>query len=207
MFHLYLSISCVSSWSFPAGLSVLLFQLPLVMLSLPRIFDDAPVAYLTPPSRWTVEGVVLVDTGGDWPGMVWLLVVIAWWVLGKVQPDGAHPSQGRGRGRWIHHGTLPPIWPLVFVFWRYPPSDAVLTPAISSITERLVEGGSVFLPVQVQRTCPPPKWKSEIHQLFVPWWFCYKYWLYLWVCRCCKLFIYLIDLIFTFCSVLSQYCK
>ena len=49
MFYLYLSISCDSSWSLPAALSVLVFQVPMVMLSLPRIFDDAPVAYLTPP--------------------------------------------------------------------------------------------------------------------------------------------------------------
>ena len=41
---------------------------------------------------------------------------------------------------------------LVFVLWKYLPSDAVLTPAISSITGRLMEGGSVFFPVWVQRT-------------------------------------------------------
>ena len=40
MFHLYLSISCVSSWGFPASLGVLVFHVPMVMLSLPRIFDD-----------------------------------------------------------------------------------------------------------------------------------------------------------------------
>ena len=39
MFHMYLSISCVSSWSFPAALSVLVFHVPMVMLSLPRVFD------------------------------------------------------------------------------------------------------------------------------------------------------------------------
>ena len=78
MFYLYLSISCVSSSSFPAALSVLVFQVPMVMLSLPLIFDDAPVAYLTPPSWCTVEGGVLVGPGGDRSGMVWLLVVIAW---------------------------------------------------------------------------------------------------------------------------------
>ena len=65
MFHRYLSISCVSSWSFPAALSVLVFHVPMVMLSLPRIFDDALVAYLTPLSWCTVEGAVLVDLGGD----------------------------------------------------------------------------------------------------------------------------------------------
>ena len=75
MFHLYLSISCVCSWNFPAALSVLVFQVPMLMLSLPRIFDDAPVAYLT---LRPAEGAVLVDPGGDRSGMVWLLVVIAW---------------------------------------------------------------------------------------------------------------------------------
>ena len=68
MFHLYLSISC--SWSFPAGLNVLVFHVPVVMLSLPRISDEAPVAYLTPPSWCTAEGTVLVDPGGDRSGMV-----------------------------------------------------------------------------------------------------------------------------------------
>ena len=44
---------------------------------------------------------------------------------------------------------------LFFKLWRYPPSDAMLTPAISPITGRLIEGRSLFfLPVQVQRTCP-----------------------------------------------------
>ena len=65
MFHLYLLISCVSSWSFPEALSALVFHVPMVMLSLPRIFDDAPVAYLTPPSWYTAEGAVLVDLGRD----------------------------------------------------------------------------------------------------------------------------------------------
>ena len=77
MFLLYLSVSCVSSWSFPAALSVLVFHVPMVM-SLPRIFDDAPVAYLTPPSWSTAEGAVLVDPGGDRSGMVLLLVFITW---------------------------------------------------------------------------------------------------------------------------------
>ena len=60
MFHLYLSISCVSSWSFPAALSVLVFRVPMVMLSLPRIFDDAPVAYfhLRPGVRREVRSLL-----------------------------------------------------------------------------------------------------------------------------------------------------
>ena len=47
-----------------------------LMLSLPRIFDDAPVAHLTPPSWCPAEGAVLVDPGGDRSGMVRLCVVI-----------------------------------------------------------------------------------------------------------------------------------
>ena len=82
--HVYLSISCVGSWSFCPALSVLWFHVPMVMLSLPRIFDDVPVAYLTPPSWCTAEGAVLVDPGGDRSGTVWLLVFITWWVTGKV---------------------------------------------------------------------------------------------------------------------------
>ena len=112
MFHLYLSISCVSSWSLAVALSVLGFHVPSVMLSLPRIFDDAPVAYLTPPSWYTAEGAVLVDPGCDRSGMVWLRVVITWRVTGKLQPDGAHPSPDRIRGSLVYHGALPPIWPL-----------------------------------------------------------------------------------------------
>ena len=37
--------SCVSSWSFPAALSVLVFHVPKLMLSLPGIFDNTGVAY------------------------------------------------------------------------------------------------------------------------------------------------------------------
>ena len=50
MFHMYLSVSCVSSWGFTAAFSVFMFHALMVMLSLPRIFNDAPVACLTPPS-------------------------------------------------------------------------------------------------------------------------------------------------------------
>ena len=46
-----------------------------------------------------VEGAVLVNPGGDRPGMVWLFVVMSWSRKGKVQPDGAHPPPGRTRGR------------------------------------------------------------------------------------------------------------
>ena len=84
LFHLYLSILCVNSWNFPAALCVPVFYVPIVMLSLPRIFDDAPVAYLTPPSWCPAEGTVLVDPGGYRSGMVWLLVSIIWWVTGRV---------------------------------------------------------------------------------------------------------------------------
>ena len=48
--------------------------------------------------------------------VIWLLIIIIWWVTGKVQPDRAHPSPGRTGGRWVHRGTLLPIWPLS---WNY----------------------------------------------------------------------------------------
>lgn len=52
---------------------------------------------------------------------------------------------------------------IVFELWRHLPNDAVLTPAISPVTGRLVEGGSIlFLPVQVERTCPRA-WHEEMH--------------------------------------------
>ena len=78
MLHLYLFISCVSYWSFSAALSVPVFYVHTVMLSLPRIFDDALVACFTLPSWCTAEGVVLVDPGGNRSGMVWLFVFIIW---------------------------------------------------------------------------------------------------------------------------------
>ena len=81
MFHLHLFISCISSGSFLAALSVLVFHVPMVMLSLLRFFDDAPVVYLTPPSWCTAEGAVLVDPGGDRSGLVWWLVFIICWVI------------------------------------------------------------------------------------------------------------------------------
>ena len=74
MFHLCLSISCVRSWGFPAAVSVLVFHVQILTLSLPLIFDDTPVARLTPPSWCTAEGTVLVEPAADLSGMVWLLV-------------------------------------------------------------------------------------------------------------------------------------
>ena len=112
MYHLYLSIPWVSFWSFPAALSVLVFHVPIVMLSLPQIFDDTPVAYLTPLSWCMLEGVVLVDPSADQFGIVWLVVFISGWVMGKVQPDRDYPFPGQTGGLCVHHGTIPPIWPL-----------------------------------------------------------------------------------------------
>ena len=67
---------------------------------------------------------------------------------------------------------LPTIWPFAHLAlfsepWRYQPSDAVLTPAISPITGRFMEGGNIlFLPVQVQMTCPlPPKKVTSANKL------------------------------------------
>ena len=139
---MYLWISCVSSFSFPAAFGVLVFHVPLVMLSLPRILDGAPVAYSTPPPWCTAEGAVLVschfmETHGQ--GTTWRSPFLSrsnTWPLGSSWNLSAHLT-------------------VLCEPWRHPPSDVLLTPAILSITRRLVEGGSVlFLPVQVQRTCP-----------------------------------------------------
>ena len=107
------------------------------------------------PGVWW-KGTVLVNPGGNWFSMVWLLVFISWWLKGKVQPNGS-PSLSMSN-TW----PLSSLWnpstnlALVFELWRHPSSD-VLTSAISSITVRLKEGWSVlFLPIQVQRTCPLP---------------------------------------------------
>ena len=65
-------------WGFPEALSVLVFHVPLVMLSLPRILGGAPAECLTSPSWCAPEGAILVNPGGDRSGMVWFLVVISW---------------------------------------------------------------------------------------------------------------------------------
>ena len=154
MFHLNLSISCVSSaWSFPATPGVLVFHVPMVMLSLPRIFNDAPVAFLTPLCWYTEEGVPC------WPGrrpIQYGMVASFHYIVSHGQgANWRSPSLSRSNtwplsSSWIPSAHLA----LVFELWRYPPSD-VLTPAISPKTGRLVESGSVlFLPAQVQTTCP-----------------------------------------------------
>ena len=74
-------------------------------------------------------------------------------------------TQEQGTTQWSPSLSRSNTWPsslswypsahldLVFELWRHLSSDAVLTPAISPITGRLVEGGSIlFLPIQVQRT-------------------------------------------------------
>ena len=70
------------------------------------------------------------------------------------------PSLSRSN-TWLLSSSWTPTAHLALFsrLWRYPSSDAVLTPAISSISGRLVESGSVlFIPVQIKRTCPlPPK--------------------------------------------------
>ena len=134
MFHLYLSISCVSSRSFPAALSVLLFHVLIVMLSLPQSFDGAPVACLTPLSWCTAEGPVLVNPVGKWSGMVWLLVSLM--VTQGQSKTWQSPSLSGSNML-----SLSLMWnlfahlALVFKLWRHPPSDVVLTTAISPIKE------------------------------------------------------------------------
>ena len=128
-FHLYLSIPCVSSWSFPAAVSVLVFKVPIVMLSLPRIFDDAPSSWwhLRPGVRRKARSLLTrAATDPVWYGC---FVFITCWVTGKVQPDRAYPSPGRTRGCLVHCETLPHIWPfssyyedirLVMPYWHQP---------------------------------------------------------------------------------------
>ena len=79
----YLSISCVSSSSFPDVLSVLTFHVPTLMLFLVRSLFGPPVAYLSPPPWCAVEGAVLVDPGDDRAGMGWMVVVIHAVCLGQ----------------------------------------------------------------------------------------------------------------------------
>ena len=142
-----------SSWSFLLSLSVLVFHMPMVMLSLPKIVDDTPVACLTPLSWCMTESVSLITPGSDQSGMVWLLVSQGQSTIWQS------PSLSRSN-TWLLSSSLNPSTHLVLVFevWRYLLSDAVLTPAVLPETGRLVEGGSIlFLPVQVQRTSPRPK--------------------------------------------------
>ena len=84
------------------------------------------------------------------------------------------------RGKLTHlkcleeiHCYLPTTWPsahlaLFSKLWRYSHSNAILTPAISPITGRLVEGASVlFLQAQVETTGPlPPKKVTSANKLY-----------------------------------------
>ena len=156
MFQLYLSILCVISWSFPAAVNVFVFHVPMVMLSLPWIFDNALVACLTPPSWCTAESAVLVGSGSNRSGMVACFhhMVNHRWSATWWSPSLSRSNTWPLSSLWNPSAHLA----LFFKLWRYPPSDAMLTPAISPITGRLEEGGSVlFLPVKVERTCPLPK--------------------------------------------------
>ena len=74
-------LACFHNHLYPLLHSSLLAQspsVPMVLLSVPRILDSAPVAFLTPPSWCTAEGAVLVNPGGDRSVMVWFLVAILW---------------------------------------------------------------------------------------------------------------------------------
>ena len=60
-----------------------------MMLSLPRIFADAPVAYLTPPSWSTVEDAVLVARAATdlvWYGCVLSSHVESWAKYSLTEP-------------------------------------------------------------------------------------------------------------------------
>ena len=85
LFRWYLFISSVSSSTFPAALSDLTFQVPIVILFLARSDFGLSVAYFSTPSWWpATEGEVLV-LGNDRTGMDWVVVVIYMWcVLGNA---------------------------------------------------------------------------------------------------------------------------
>ena len=106
MFHWYLFISCVSSSTFPAALSDLTFQVPIVMLFLARGDFSPSVTCFSPPSGWpAMEGVVLVPSD-DRAGMDWVVVVIfIWCVLGNVawrNPSLSMPDHSRcPPSRWL----------------------------------------------------------------------------------------------------------
>ena len=105
MFHLYLSFSFVSSWSFLAALSVLVFHVHMVMLPLLRIFDDAPVAYFTSPSWCTAEGAVLVDPGGDRP--VWYGCLFSSYDESRARYNLTEPiPQDGGADPWVEHVAI-----------------------------------------------------------------------------------------------------
>ena len=114
----YLSISCVSSSSFPDVLSVLTFHVPTLMLFLVRSLFGPPVAYLSPPPWCAVEGAVLVDPGDDRAGMGWMVVVIHAVCLG--QKSMAEPVP-------LHAGPQPissNIWWLALVADTWPLSSS-----------------------------------------------------------------------------------
>ena len=157
MFHLYLSISCVSQWSFPAVVSVHGYVVSAIYLwwCTSSVLDNSALVYggrygpCWPRWRPILYGVVTCfhQTVSHGKGTAWWspsLSRLSTWPLSSSLNPSAHPA-------------------LVFKLWGYPPSDAVLTPAISPITGRIVEpegGGILFLPVQVQRTYPLP-WLLE----------------------------------------------
>ena len=142
MFHLYLVLSCVSSLSFPSAVSLLVFHVPMVMLSLPPILDGASVACFPPPSWCTVQGAVFVDSGGDRSG----IICCHFMVTQRQSTIWRSPSLSTS-STWPLSSSRNPFAHLALVFevWRHPPSDVMLLPAISPITGRLEHGGRVLI--------------------------------------------------------------
>ena len=85
MFQWYLSISWVSSSSFPANLRVLTFQVPIEMFSLPLIFLTfvPPVAYLSPMPQLLAVGAVIVKPGCDQSGIKVSLGLLSMMIQGQ----------------------------------------------------------------------------------------------------------------------------
>ena len=54
---------------------------------------------------------------------------------------------------------------LVFELGRHPPSETVLTPAISTIRGDSWRAGTSFLTAQVQKTCPLPSTAGQLNDI------------------------------------------
>ena len=85
MFQRYISISWGSSSSFPAGLRVLIFQVPIEMFSLPLIFLTfvPPVAYLSPTPQWLAVGGVIINPACDRSGIEGSLDLLSMMLQGE----------------------------------------------------------------------------------------------------------------------------
>ena len=119
---------CMSQlFKFPSYLRVLTFHVLTAMFSLPLIvlIFGTPVAYLSPTSRCLTVGTVIVIPGCDRSGIKVFLVFIFMVCLGRVQPDGAHPSPDCLY--WSQPKSTITVW-LALVTNTWPLTQRVLPP-------------------------------------------------------------------------------